>query len=212
MKQFLIFFIVVMLVDIANAQKIKDEELKFARAGFKGGINYSFVTGDLENTGGRTRAHFGVLVEYPVFDQFYVQGELFYSAQGYTMEVENQTQEIGMNYIALPVLAKYYIKNSFAIEAGLQVANLSTFGNEDLPDNDPFYDSFNNFDFGAVVGIGYYLESGLFFQARYYSGLRDFNNTSIEAKNQMAQVSLGYLFKTKDNRRIFNEETQDADQ
>lgn len=212
MKYFFWIVFSFVICTVTFGQKIKDEVPKFARAGFKGGANYSFINGDLENTGGRIRAHFGALVEYPISNNFYVQGELFYSAQGYTIEVDGDTQDVGMNYITLPILAKYYITEKFAVEAGPQLASLSTFGNEDLPDNDPFYDSFNDFDYGIALGTSYTFASGLLIQARYYLGLRDFNNTEIEATNQMAQFSVGYLFKTKDNRRIFDEETQDSQQ
>ena len=212
MKYFIFYLFVIGICTSGFSQKLVDEIPRFARAGFKAGANYSFINGDLENTDGRIRAHFGALVEYPVTKKFYVQGELYYSAQGYTIEVENDTQEIGMNYIALPILAKYYLTKRVAIETGPQFSNLSTFGNEDLPDNDPFYDSFNDFDIGVTAGISYHAESGLFFQLRYYLGLRDFNNTAIKATNQVGQVSIGYLFKTKDNRRNFDEETQDYQQ
>ncbi|MBQ4802326.1 PorT family protein [Aquimarina sp. MMG015] len=210
MKRNVFILIVIIFSFISvSAQKISDEDPLYARAGFKGGINYSSILGDADDTSGRVRIHLGALVEYPISSKFYIQGELLYSAQGYKVEVAGQEQKISLNYISLPIVTKFYVTEKISLETGPQFSILTTVGNDDVADNDPFFDSFNDFDFSWAVGAGYKLESGLFFQVRYNLGLTNINDTGvidITNRNSVAQLSVGYLFKTKDNRRIIREQ------
>ncbi len=183
-----------------NAQKL-DENPLYARAGFKGGINYSTIIGDVDSPKGRIRVHLGVVLEYPISEKFYVQGELLYSAQGYSIDVDDMEQNVSLNYLTLPILTKLYLTQSISLETGPQFSLLNTVGNDDVADNDPFFNSFNDFDFSWGIGGSYRLESGLFFQLRYNLGFSNINKASINNRNSIAQLSIGYLFKTKNNRR-----------
>jgi hypothetical protein len=192
-----------------NAQKISDEDPLYARAGFKGGINYNSILGDADGTEARVRIHLGVVVEYPISSKFFIQGELLYSAQGYKVDVGSQEQKVSLNYFSLPIITKTYVTERISLETGPQFALLTNVGNDDVADNDPFFDSFNNFDVSWAFGAGYKLESGLFFQLRYNLGLTSINDTSVidvTNRNSVAQLSIGYLFKTKNNRRILREQ------
>ncbi|WP_299436042.1 porin family protein [uncultured Aquimarina sp.] len=207
-NSFLLIIVILSFVSI-NAQKLSDEDPLYARAGFKGGVNYSSIIGDADGTDARVRVHLGVVVEYPISSKFFLQGELLYSAQGYKLDVADQEQKISLNYISLPIIAKIYVTESISLETGPQFGLLANVGNEDIADDDPFFDSFNSFDISWGVGAGYKLESGLFFQLRYNLGLSNINDTSIidvTNQNSVAQLSIGYLFKTKNNRRIIREQ------
>ncbi|WP_299222006.1 porin family protein [uncultured Aquimarina sp.] len=204
-------FILMMILSFVsvNAQKLDDEDPLYARAGFKGGINYSNILGDADGTEARIRIHLGAVVEYPISSKFFIQGELLYSAQGYKVDIGGQEQKISVNYFSLPIITKTYITERISLETGPQFAILTNVGNDDVEDNDPFFDSFNNFDISWAFGAGYKLESGLFFQLRYNLGLTNINDTSIidvTNRNSVAQLSIGYLFKTKNNRRILREQ------
>ncbi|MBW1298382.1 porin family protein [Aquimarina litoralis] len=205
-----IFALVIMVLSFitVKAQKISDEDPLYARAGFKGGVNYSSILGDADDVSGRVRVHLGVVVEYPVSSKFYVQGELLYSAQGYKADILGQEQEVSLNYMALPILAKFYMTPKFSLETGPQFSLLTTVGNDDVEDNDPFFDSFRDLDVSWAFGASYKLESGLFFQLRYNLGLTNVNDPGIldvTNRNSVAQLSVGYLFKTKNNRRVIRE-------
>ena len=57
--------------------------------------------------------------------------------------------------------------------------------------------SFKTFDFGVNFGLGYKLDNGLNFGARYNLGLTDINNLdnpSSKYKNGVFQISVGYFF------------------
>ncbi len=54
----------------------------------------------------------------------------------------------------------------------------------------------NVIDFGLNFGLGYKLDSGLNFSARYNLGLSniDDSDSNVETKNSVFQFSVGYFF------------------
>ena len=59
-------------------------------------------------------------------------------------------------------------------------------------------DLFDGTDIGAALGVGYILNSGIGFGARYNMGLQNiYNNTAPEYKNRFWQVNLIYMFSPK---------------
>ncbi len=198
-------FIVVVLLLISTTMLLaQEEDPLYTRAGFKFGANYANITGDIEDTDARLRMHLGAVIEFPVSQRFYIQAEVLYSAQGYTIEEEGIENKISLNYLALPILAKYYFTPRFSFETGPRLATLANEANSIDDDSDEFFNTYNGFDFGWIFGAGYKVESGMFFQLHYNLGLSPiFNTDIIDASNTNAvvQASIGYLFKTKNNRR-----------
>ncbi|GAA4271661.1 hypothetical protein GCM10022258_09550 [Aquimarina gracilis] len=182
----------------------QDEDPLYTRAGFKVGLNYANVTGDLDDTDARVRMHLGAVIEFPVSQRFFVQTEVLYSAQGYTIEEGGVENKISLNYLTLPVIAKYYFTPHFSFETGPRLATLASSSQSEGEETDEFFDTFNDFDFGWNFGAGYKAESGLFFQLHYTLGLNeviDTNVVDVSVNNSLLQLSVGYLFKTKNNRR-----------
>lgn len=175
------------VVTVLGFTNVNAQEIKF---GAKGGLNFASVSGD--NTEGIdvvTSLNFGVLSEIPVSDKFSFQPELMYSGQGYSFN-ENT---IALSYLNLPLMGKYYIAKGLSVEAGPQIGFLLSAKNEETD----VKDSFNSFDFGVNFGLGYKLDNGLNFGARYNLGLTDINNldnSSFKNKNGVFQLSVGYFF------------------
>ncbi len=200
-KQLFLIIAVFAICFVTNAQ---DDDPLYTRAGFKIGLNYSNITGDLEDTDGRIRLHLGAAIEFPVSQRFYIQAELLYSAQGYKFDDNGEDNKISLNYLALPIITKWYVIDKFSFETGPRLASLASSSQSIGEETDEFFNSFSDFDFGWVFGAGYKMESGMFFQAHYNLGLSNINDidgVDISNNNSIVQLSVGYLFKTKNNRR-----------
>lgn len=207
MKKLVLFAVVaIMSVTVSQAQEI--------RLGAKGGVNFATLGGDdIGDIKSRTGFHIGGLVEIPITESFWIQPEVLYSAQG--AKYEERGQELGvpysikgtikLDYIQVPVMAKYYVVEGLAIEAGPQIAFLakstgkveSSVGGISYEDEDDI-DDISKIDFSLGVGASYRMDMGLFVGARYNFGLSNVNDGSfsddIKLHNNVFQVSLGYSF------------------
>jgi len=97
-------------------------------------------------------------------------------------------------------MAKYYVADGFSLEAGPQIGLLVSTTDEYEDEEDDIKDFLKSTDFGINFGLGYKLESGLNFTARYNIGLSDnldaddFETDGAEYKNSVIQFSVGYFF------------------
>lgn len=205
-KLIFIAAITVMAVSVTQAQEV--------RLGAKGGVNFATFNGDnLGDVKSRTGFHIGALVEIPVSERFWIQPEILYSAQG--AKYKESGMELGVNYsydieekldyIQVPIMAKFYIVDGLALEAGPQISFLvsskgeyeGTIGNVTVSD-DRDLDDISKIDFGLGVGASYRLPMGVFLGARYNFGLSNVNDSenadNQKIHNNVFQVSAGYSF------------------
>lgn len=196
-KSFLFIAAMVMSTTFVAAQ----ESVYF---GAKGGINFSTFSGDGfsdfdEDTKSRTAYHLGLLAEVPVSERFSIQPEVLYSAQGFDIleNEDGEDVEFQLDYITVPVLAKFYVFQGLSLEAGPQFGFLvqnkieSASGSIGLDD-----DEFNSFDFSLGLGASYKL-SNFFVYGRYNAGMTDIYNidgVEVDAKNSVIQAGVGILF------------------
>ena len=184
----------VLLVTVAailGLTNINAQEIKF---GVKAGLNFSTISGDDTrelDIGITTDFNFGVLAEIPISEKFSFQPELMYSGQGYAGEGSGEI--FILNYLNIPLIGKYYLTKGLSLEAGPQIGFLLSAKNNKTD----VKDLFNTVDFGVNFGVGYKLDNGLNFGARYNIGLSDINNVdgfSDKNKNGVFQLSIGYFF------------------
>ena len=210
--------LIISAIALLGLTAVNAQEVEF---GIKGGINLATITGDdTDDLDGRTSFHFGVVAEIAISDKFSVQPELLYSSQGatsedsYSEEGFNVKEEVTvkLDYINLPIIAKYYVADGFSIEAGPQIGflmnseleiDLTASGegfSEDFSETEDLKDYVKGIDFGLNFGLGYKMESGLNFSARYNLGLSDgkddpeFFESDSALKNNVIQISVGYFF------------------
>lgn len=226
MKKVLLFTTTAVLCLInLNAQTVE--------FGAKAGVNLSTFTG--ENTSEfdvKTSYYVGVVVEIPISDKFFFQPEMLYSEQGssaefsyserlvnndfveYATQTDSGTIKYILDYVTIPLIAKYYIAEGFSIEAGPQVGFLisSRFKGEgkemtvydDGSSSDIYLtsedldakDFFETIDYGVTIGLGYKLDNGLNFGARYYKGVSEISKDTQAPnwKNSVVQLGVGYFF------------------
>ena len=173
---------------IFGLTNVNAQDIEF---GAKLGINFASITGD--NTKNldpiASIINFGVYSEIPVNEKLSFQPEIMYSIQGYS--VGNDI--VSLNYLNFPLMGKYYVAKGLSLEAGPQIGFLLSAKNEGTD----VKDTFKTLDFGVNVGLGYKLDNGLNFGARYNLGLSNLNDVSGSSdkfRNGVLQVTVGYSF------------------
>lgn len=153
----------------------------------------------------RTAFHAGGFVQFELSDKFTVQPEILYSAVGTKIEVSTPTLRTaeassnltyGMDYLSIPVMAQYKVTDAIHLELGPQLGILLSAKAKYDGDSDDIKDEMETVDFGMNIGVGYQLENGLLFNARYGYGLSNFVKESGDEwyKNNVFQFSVGYKF------------------
>ncbi|RRJ92058.1 porin family protein [Flavobacterium macacae] len=170
--------------------------------GVKAGFNFSTVSqGDLKKApDARTSFYVGASYEFPIIeDLLSIQPEIIYSQQGFEkreMISEERFKSIyKVNYITVPVLARYYIVRGFSLDAGPQFS-LRVQDDFRISENDAessLLQQTNCFDFGLSGGLSFQFESGIFINGRYTRGFREIIEGS-NAKNTVIQFGIGYKF------------------
>jgi hypothetical protein len=137
------------------------------------------------------------LTEFSIGNKFSIQPEILYSRQK-----TNSTEivyggpfpkkEYTLDYIQIPVLAKFYIYKNVSLELGPsfnfllkdKVVNISN-------NNQSNSDFAEKTEFSGILGISYKLNNGFFTSVRYNKGLSE----SIKnGKNNSFQIGIGYMF------------------
>lgn len=185
--------VVLAVLTVMSLVTIYAQDIKI---GAKVGLNLSTLQPEL--TDSRTSFHLGGMAEISLTDVFSIQPELLYSAQGAKDQNDSDNNEIfKVDYITLPILAKYYVFDALSIEGGPQLGILLSSEQEDNGETDDLKDITKSIDIGLAIGVGYKLENGLNFGARYYFGsdVNDIDEDQEEFKNRVFQISVGYFFK-----------------
>ena len=120
-----------------------------------------------------------------------IQPELVFTVYGYKQS-EGDTPTVRLNYVALPITAKYFVSDTFSLDAGPQVGLLVTAknGTGSLADvKSEFFDR----DFGINVGSSVVISEKVCASIRYYFGLTDV--TTASTKNFNRALQLAFQFK-----------------
>ncbi len=172
--------------------------------GVKAGLNLAKIT-DAEDTKFRTGVAAGVFGEYVINDLFGVQAELLYSMQGAKpgddIELGVDDAVMKLDYINLPILAKFYVLEGLSVEVGPQFSFLASSklkgksegvsAEVDMDDIEGI--EMNKFDIGAAMGLSYKFNFGLDVFARYNLGFIEIAKDA-DSKNGVISVGVGYRF------------------
>ena len=186
-KLFLVTVIAVLGLSNVNAQDIK--------FGAKAGLNFAFITGDnAKDLDPTTNFHFGVMSEIKLSDKFSLQPELIYSGQGADTNIASEGI-IGLNYLNLPLIGKYFVTERLSLEAGPQIGLAISHKEEfdsgfDLFDTSGEFDP-QSFDWGVNFGGGFKTNTGITLGIRYHLGLGDIYDEG-SPKNRVWNFSIGF--------------------
>ena len=134
----LLLLIVLFITATLQAQEIK--------YGFKAGANFSKINinnnSDLVESEMKTGFHIGGIVEFKISDRFALEPQILYSKQNSVLEIElvdltfptsipndpifvkNLQNDYKLDFINLPILAKFYLIDDFNIFVGPQFCYL----------------------------------------------------------------------------------------
>lgn len=198
---------VLLFAGVVNAQQLN--------LGAKAGVNFASISGDdTEELDGKVGFHLGLISEILFSEKFAFQPEILYSSQGAKAEgsetfegiTASYEAKIKLDYINVPLLAKYYVSPNFNIHAGPQVGFLVkseaeaeySFAGETESETEDLKDVTKGVDFALAAGLGYKMDMGLFFDARYNLGLSNIwdyeEDDDFSQKNNVFQVSVGFMF------------------
>ena len=167
-------------------------QAQLVKFGIKAGVNFANQTGDATDAPGIdkesiTSYHAGLVAEIKLLDSFAIQPELLYSTVGASYKNAGEEFKNELGYLSIPVMAKFYLTDSFSLEVGPQASFLLS-----EKDNVDFEDA-ETFEFGVNAGLGFKLTENFFVQGRYGLGLTEASKDA-DVKNSTIQLSAGFMF------------------
>lgn len=175
-----------LLVAFASMGTLSAQDLNY---GLKGGVNFATIGGDnIEGNKVLTGFYAGGFAEIKIVDIFAVQPEVQFSAQGSSFDAGD---DLKLNYLQVPVMAKLYFFNILYVEAGPQVGFLMSAksGSEDIKD------TLNTTEVAAGLGLGVNVLDKLRVGARMTFGLTDVNKEGDgSVRNVVFQLGGAYVF------------------
>jgi|JI8StandDraft_1071087.scaffolds.fasta_scaffold79658_2 opacity protein-like surface antigen len=195
----------VSLVLLLGSISFSAQEISY---GLKAGLNvanFSLSTDEMGDYDARMSFHVGAVLEWGITDKFAIQPELLYSSVGakdeYTDEdVTIKTTAI-VDYLSIPVMAKYYVADGFSLELGPQLGILlsakgkyeASFDGETESETIDMKDNFESIDFGYAIGLSYSITNNIVGSVRYNLGTKNvIKNSEDKINNSAFQLSLGY--------------------
>ncbi|MCF1192823.1 PorT family protein [Mangrovimonas sp. AS39] len=169
--------------------------------GVKAGANFANLYGDLDDASMKIGFHVGGVAEIMINDKFGVQPEILFSDQGAKEDFEGVDISYNLSYINVPIMAKYYATENLSLEAGPQIGFLVDSKVKAKYEGDSAttdLEDISTLDFGFNFGLGYKLNNGLNFGARYNLGLSNVydgeGSDDEKINNGVIQVSVGFMF------------------
>ena len=156
----------------------------------------------------------GAEAEYQLTDMISLAAGLNYSLQGSGWEnykesgVELKDAKIELGYVAIPVVANFYLFKGFAIKAGIQPAFLtnanekftieksSSAGNVSVNYDESIKDDCKKFDLSVPMGISYQFQVPVVIDLRYNLGVSKVfkGDADKNPKNNVISLTVGYKF------------------
>ena len=159
------------------------------------GVSFATITNDKD---AKMKVGFvgGAEAEYGISNRFGIAAGVVYSMQGAKWSGDDIVIKNNENYLNIPVLAKFYIVEGLAIQAGVQPGFLLS---ESLSYNgtkeDPKYyiSDTKKFDLSIPMGLTWEI-ANVVLDARYNLGVTNMTK-SEKFKNSVITVTLGYRFR-----------------
>lgn len=159
--------------------------------GVKAGFNASNIGADYDGNM-KIGIYVGVFSEFDISNQFSIQPEVVYSRQGASLAGESN-HKIRLNYINIPVLAKYYVMDEWSFEAGPQLGVLLTAksctSSDGVKTKEKINNLFSTLDFGLALGTSYLFMDNIGASLRYNIGISNISSVNgLTMRNGVLQL------------------------
>ena len=143
----------------------------------------------------------GVLVNIPFSDMFSFQPELLYSTEGNLQKEGDMKATIALSYLNIPLMLQLNTASGFYAETGPQIGFLMSAktkiddGSGEIEDD--VKDELKSIGFSWGLGLGYKLQSGFGFGARYNLGLSTLDDADTDPSKLTSNgfhVGVFYMF------------------
>ncbi|WP_406844393.1 porin family protein [Flavobacterium soyae] len=192
MRKIILSAIAIFAFGFTNAQQ--------TRFGVKGGLNITSFSGD-NDSNALIGFQVGGFAEIKVIERLSIQPELLFSTQGASFDAIGNNNDIDykLNYINVPVLAKFYVTKQFTVEGGPQIGFLVSAKR----DGNDIKDAYKSTDLGFNFGAGYNFTDNFSVGIRYTVGLSgvvdggdydDIYDYYDSAKNSVLALTAAYKF------------------
>lgn len=164
--------------------------------GVKGGLNISGVRDT--DYDAKPSFYVGAFAEMEFMYFLSFQVEAVYSRQGGYDKVDGTKQWLRLNYLNIPVLAKFHVIDKLSINTGPQFGFLlgdklkTKKGGTTIKHS---IDGTKTFDFSWAIGASYRITPKIDIDARYNIGLNKCaKDVDYKPKNSVFQIGAGYRF------------------
>ena len=149
----------------------------------------------------------GVELEYQLSKKFSVAAGVNYMQAGTAWKdvtyegVKFKDMKVETSYVAVPVVANFYVAKGLALKTGVQFAFLTDAKSKFTAEKTQCKEYMNNFDLSIPVGISYEFKVPIVIDLRYNIGLTKANkNENLfgnngDSRNHTCTLTVGYKFK-----------------
>ena len=160
---------------------------------------------DMDEMDAMSTFYVGALVEHKFSEKFGLQAELLYSPMGAKSSGSdsdgNWEDKLKIGTLQLPIGAKFYPTESFALTAGVNFGFILSSEYEFTWDGESEtedIEDMSGLNLAPFIGAEYTLPMGLFFDARYNLGVSNLytgeGSDDYKMKNSFFQIGVGYKF------------------
>jgi len=209
MKVFFKKLLAISFVTMAGAlvSQVQAQSGKVWSIGPEVGVNFSKSGRDAAKNDMKTGVLAGFFLTYSVVDNFGVTTKFLLSQRGNQTTVGGVTDKTTLNYVEVPILARFFLNKSGKFRPNLFVGPSLNFllggttkdGNADAVKIPNYTNVYNTFDLGLTGGLGLNFaiadETRILLDARYVYGLSDVTKAAANnINNQTISISAGVQF------------------
>ena len=169
-----------------------------AGLGMKGGFTYGRLVSGTRPSTDVPGAVIGFHAPMRIANRFELQPELQAAALGSGLGMaDGGNRTLRMLYLHMPVMGKYFMGNTFNLQAGPQLGLLLSAQQAVEDGTLDVSEQFDKLDIGANLGVGLDFPSGVDIGLRFCYGISSAMDTQASGypRHRNAQLTAGYRFK-----------------